>query len=94
MASAHDGIELANLPGNYQPEIAAIPTPQQDIGQGGASQGQQTQGQRRKSNDLSTDRQGRKSLSQIDDGPRPSANVGGQQQHKKPRTILDLIFGG
>lgn len=83
MASAHDGVELASLPGNYQPELAAIPTPKQNIGQA------QTQ-----SNERPSDKTRRKSLSEIDGSPRPSANVGGQQRREKPRTILDLIFGG
>ncbi len=81
MAAAHEGIELASLPGNYQPELASIPTPQQSIGQ--------TQ-----SNERPSDKTRRKSLSEIDGNPRPLANVGGQQKREKPRTILDLIFGG
>ena len=84
MKPAHEGIELASLPGNYQPEIAAIPTPQpqQNVGQA------QEQSAQRPSD------AGRKSLSEIDGNPRPSANVGGGQRREKPRTILDLIFGG
>jgi len=88
MQPAHEGFELASLPGNYQPVVAAIPTPQptQNVGQ--------TQQIQPKANELSSERPQRKSLSEIDGNPRPSANVGGGQTREKPRTILDLIFGG
>ena len=84
MKPAHEGVELASLPGNYQPEIAAIPTPQpqQNVGQAQQQSAQRPSDARRKS------------LSEIDGNPRPSANIGGQQRREKPRTILDLIFGG
>lgn len=88
MAPAHKGLELASLPGNYQPVVAAIPTPQPARNVGKAQQVQPS------SNELSSERPQRKSLSEIDGNPRPSANVGGGQTREKPKTILDLIFGG
>lgn len=92
MAPAHKGLELASLPGNYQPVVAAIPTPQpqRNVGQN-VGQNQQIQPS---GNDLSSERPQRRSLSEIDGNPRPGANVGGGQTREKPRTILDLIFGG
>jgi len=88
MTPAHKGLELASLPGNYQPVVAAIPTPQPQRNVGQTQQRQQT------TNELSSERPQRKSLSEIDGNPRPSANVGGEQTREKPKTILDLIFGG
>ena len=89
MASSHKGYELAALPGNYQPEVAALPKPKPSQGIG--------QSQNDTSRALSTEEPGsrprRKSLSEIDGNPRPSASVG-DQERKKPKTILDLIFGG
>ena len=92
MTPAHKGLELASLPGNYQPVVAAIPTPQpqRNVGQN-VGQNQQVQP---RGNDLSSERPQRRSLSEIDGNPRPSANVGGEQTREKPKTILDLIFGG
>jgi penicillin-binding protein 1A len=92
MAPAHKGLELASLPGNYQPVVAAIPTPQpqRNVGQN-AGQSQQIQP---RGNDLSSERPQRRSLSEIDGNPRPGVNVGGGQTREKPKTILDLIFGG
>ena len=91
MSLAHKGLELASLPGNYVPQIAAIPTPQPTNNNG---QSVETNQPRIQSNELSTDRPQRKSLSELDGNPRPSTHVGGQQKRQKPRTILDLIFGG
>ncbi len=88
MEPAHKGLELSSLPGNYQPQVAAVPTPQPQ------TQLQQPTNSNIQSNQLSSERPQRKPLSQIDNNPRPSANVGGQETQKKPRTILDLIFGG
>ena len=94
MVPAHEGLALASLPGNYEPVVAALPTPQprQNIGQSQSQNqnGQQVQG----STQRPSDKRQRKSLSELDGNPRPSANVGGQQRREKPRTILDLIFGG
>jgi len=79
MAYALDGVPAAPLPGNYvpEPQIAAIPKPSQTIN--GGQNGEQTSTQPR-----------RKKLSEIDGEPRPSGNVG---ERKKPRTILDILFG-
>ncbi len=89
MKPAHKGFAFASLPGNYRPEIAALPTPQpnQNIGQTQNGTGVQA------TTEKPSDRTRRKSLSEIDGNPRPSANVGGQRR-EKPKTILDLIFGG
>lgn len=93
METAHQGLEFASLPGNYQPVVAAIPQPQpeRDIEQIINSQNQQPLGNSPISQRPSDG--GRRSLSEIDGSPRPSANVG-DQEREKPRTILDLIFGG
>ena len=94
MTPAHEGLALASLPGNYEPVVAALPTPQpkQNIGQ---SQGQNQSGQQvHGSTQRPSDSRQRKSLSELDGNPRPSTNVGEQQRREKPRTILDLIFGG
>ncbi len=92
MSPAHQGTELASLPGNYQPEVAALPTPQprQNVGQGQSQSGSS----QIITNQRPSDNTRRKTLSEIDGNPRPSANVGGQKRREKPRTILDLIFGG
>lgn len=95
MAPAHKGLEYASLPGNYQPVVAALPTPQprNNLGQGQNGQVQNNQ-TIQPTNERPSDSNRRKSLSEIDGNPRPSASVGGQQEREKPRTILDLIFGG
>ncbi len=99
MEPAHKGLELASLPGNYVPVIAAVPTPQpqRSIGQNPVQQ--QVQGNASRNtqqasdpNQRPSDNNGRRSLSEIDGNPRPSANVG-DGQRQKPKTILDLIFG-
>lgn len=94
MASAHDGVALTALPGNYQPVIASVPTPQPS--QAVAPRNRQSDSsqpiteQTARTNNTPT----RRTLSEIGDTPRPSANVGDAQPREKPRTILDLIFGG
>jgi len=104
MSVAHEGLELASLPGNYQPQVAAIPSviPQSGVGQGTSNRqnGQVLQqapssGRNSRTNEESgiTTQPARRSLSEIDGNPRPSANVG-DQPRQRPRTILDLIFGG
>ena len=93
MASAHEGIAVASLPGHYEPQIAAIPapTPQQGVGQrrlpNSQNNGSLVEGV------PSSTRPQRRSLSQIDGAPRPSARVGDQPRNR-PKTILDLLFGG
>lgn len=77
MTKAHNGLELASLPGNYVPQVAAVPTPRSPVSSISVN---------------NTNGQGRKSLSEIDGTQRPSADIGSDER-KKPRTILDLIFG-
>lgn len=88
MMKAHEGLELASLPGNYVPEVAVIPTPKATVGSiqptpSSAAANTQAQGAAPQ----------RRTLSEIEGNPRPSANVG-QGEREKPKTILDLIFGG
>jgi len=87
MASAHDGVEFAGLPGSYVPVIAAVPTqqPNRTVNQGQTAQ-------QLDANQRPSDANGRQSLSDIDGNPRPSTNIGNGER-KKPKTILDLIFG-
>ena len=84
MTSALSGLPNAQLPGNYIPETPAVPTPKKNLNGNLVSQAERP-----------ADRTGRKSLSQInrEDGIRPQGEVGGNRQ-ARPKTILDLIFGG
>ncbi|MEM9277665.1 MAG: transglycosylase domain-containing protein [Pseudomonadota bacterium] len=95
MVAAQEDLPLASLPGNYAPVIAGIPEtrPMVPLGQSGRSstgQGGSLSGNNVDRQNLS-DETRRRSLSEIDGGPRPAGNVGEQRQ--KPRTILDLLFG-
>lgn len=92
MTKANDGLPPSALPGNYEPVVAAIPpvrpgaslkpsTRQATPSVGGIIQQDKVEGQNR-----------RRTLSEINgNAPRPANGVG--QQARKPRTILDLIFG-
>lgn len=93
MEAAQRGMPLAALPGNYQPELAAVPAvkPIQPVSN------QQTGEIRRRSiGEVVQENRGsgevrRRSLSEIEGTPRPNADVG--QRNEGPRTILDLLFG-
>ncbi|MEM7215158.1 MAG: transglycosylase domain-containing protein [Pseudomonadota bacterium] len=90
MTTAHEGLPLAALPGNYAPVLAAIPTDRPSVPIGPSSPGA--------IKTISPDQQNlsdeprRRTLSEIEGAPRPSRGLNGQQ--KRPRTILDLLFGG
>ncbi len=85
MAPAHQDLPLASLPGNYVPEIAAIPAVRPKAGLEAV-------------NSIDAERPSdqqpsrRRSLSEIEN-PTPSIDVG-QNQGQKTKSILDLIFGG
>ena len=86
MSKAHEGLPLSVLPGNYAPEVAAVPTVRPKIGisgGGGELDGVQSIGQSGNK---------RRTLSDIEN-PTPSVEVG-QTSTRKRKTLLDLIFGG
>ena len=86
MSKAHEGLPLSVLPGNYAPEVAAVPTVRPKIGisgGGGELDGMQSTGQSGNK---------RRTLSDIEN-PTPSVEVG-QTSMRKRKTLLDLIFGG
>ncbi len=91
MTAAHDGLTLAGLPGRYEPTVAALPTPVPATGL--PASGSNSSSARIQPQVPSSERPVRRTLSQIDGAPRPSADVGRQGNREKPRTILDLIFG-
>ncbi len=93
MTKAQEGYPMASLPGNYQPQLAAIPTakPTEPL----TSQGTDKVNRRSIGEVIHADRETRnsrrKSLSEFDRNPRPTAGVG--EPGRKRKTILDLIFG-
>lgn len=89
MAAANSNYELANLPGNYVPQVATIPRVKPNIGLG--QNGQSVNRQQNASRLPASEQARRRTLSEIDGAPRPRGNVG---ENQKPRSILDLIFGG
>jgi len=80
MSYAHKNLPAIPLPGRYEqePQVVSLPTPSNSIG-GGDRSGEQTNNQVR-----------RRTLSEINGNLRPKGNVG---EGKKPRTILDILFG-
>ncbi|MGI9351556.1 MAG: transglycosylase domain-containing protein [Rhizobiaceae bacterium] len=89
MAFAHNDLPLAALPGNYSPQLAAVPAARPSAGLG--SLGRNSGGTAIANHDNLSDTPRRRTLSEVDGAVRPSGNVG--EQRKKPRTILDLLFG-
>ena len=89
MAKAHSDVTIAALPGNYEPAtVKPTARPSVSVGNGGNnSQNQQVATQ------AQVNQPKRKSLAEINQN-RPSVGVGEVQQRGKPKTILDLIFGG
>jgi penicillin-binding protein 1A len=91
MVAAHEGLPLTPLPGNYVPEpvTASIPQLVPNSGNGSVNGG----GDRSIGQILEQERPSdrRRSLSEIDGGVRPPANIG--QEQERPRNILDLLFG-
>ncbi|MEM9331573.1 MAG: transglycosylase domain-containing protein [Pseudomonadota bacterium] len=90
MTAAHGNMPLSALPGNYAPVVAALPAirPAQPLtGNRGANGNATTTAEPQNLSDEPR----RRTLSEIENQPRPSAEVG--QQRQKPRTILDLLFG-
>ncbi len=85
MSKVHEGLPLSALPGNYAPEVAAVPTirPKTNVAGGGEVD------RIRPSNQQANKR---RSLSELEN-PTPSVGVG-QASAPRRRTILDLIFGG
>ena len=90
MAFAHNDLPLAALPGNYSPQLAVVPAVRPSAGLGNS--GQDAIGNAITTHDNLSDTPRRRTLSEVDGAVRPSGNVGEQRQ--KPRTILDLLFGG
>ena len=93
MSQAQAEYPSASLPGNYQPQIAAIPEikPLKPLVGQGTGQRQNSSIGEVIQDDRDARVNGRRSLSEIDGNPRPSAQVG--EQPRRPRTILDLLFG-
>ncbi|MEO0327143.1 MAG: transglycosylase domain-containing protein [Pseudomonadota bacterium] len=97
MNAAHKDIPLASLPGFYEQTIASIPTvkARSRTATGTANQPATPSLQNREQRQRQVNAEPRRrSLSDIDGVPRPPSNVGQQQQQQRPRTILDLLFGG
>ena len=88
MESAHEGKPLGALPGNYVPDPVVASIPKIPIGNQ-----QQSINNSQSIDDVIQRENGnrRRSLDEIENGPRPSARVGGTRE--KPKNILDLLFG-
>jgi len=88
METAHKGKPLGALPGNYVPDPVIASIPKQATGnQTGTNRDSRSIGEVIQSEN----RNRRRSLNEIENGPRPTARVGGNEN--KPRSILDLLFG-
>ncbi len=83
MSQAHNGVPVADLPGAYRPELAAMPArrPVQP-GIGGRLPAMQRQ---------ATDSGVTQSNRVVGGGPRPGSDLSGE--NNKPRGILDILFG-
>lgn len=91
MTAANSNHELARLPGNYEPQVAAVPRATPQAGIGGHARDNASGGDVSRL-PASEQARRRRTLSEVDGAPRPTGNVGGQRE--KPRSILDIIFGG
>ncbi len=88
METAHEGEPLGALPGNYVPDPVVASIPKETI----KKQQNRTNNNRSIDDVIHSDsRSQRRTLNEIDNGPRPSANVG--EARPKPKNILDLLFG-
>ena len=85
MLKAHEGLPLSVLPGNYAPEVAAVPIIRPKSGVFGGGELDAT-------HPTDQPRNKRRTLSDIEN-PTPSVEVG-QTSPRKRKTLLDLIFGG
>ena len=83
MAFAHTNVPVAELPGNYVQQLAVIPKARPGAPLV-ANKTRKVRQVKRKPVDLIAKRQ-------ITSGIRPPGDLGGQR--KKPRTILDILFG-
>jgi len=98
MAKAHKGVPVADLPGFYLPQtVEIIPTPSPRTNRGIAVSGTQRL-QTFDQPDNQNAQPARQPLSRLTTGttPRPGEGLGtnNQTQRNKPRSILDLLFGG
>ena len=84
MAFAHNNVPVAQLPGNYQPQLALTPRSRPTVRVGTKKVKTAAQSDDGKPVNIIAKRQ-------LTSGIRPSAELG--QKRQKPRTILDLIFG-
>ena len=84
MAFAHNNVPVAELPGNYQQQLAITPTSRPTVRVGTKKVKTVTRPNDGKPVNIIAKRQ-------LTSGIRPSADLG--QKRQKPRTILDLIFG-
>lgn len=86
MSAAHKGVPVADLPGHYKRELAAMPV-RRPVQPGIESRLPET---RQQANDYHRVNQG---SAKVGAGPRPGTDLSGNNNGNKPKGILDIIFG-